>query len=389
MEGFSTPYIYFCLGNFLFVITCLICSMLRWFHVCNEYRHNINFFFPARRVVTLMFGTQVLQSFYWMNVFSDTAFFYAAVFGVVAIPPFFTLMEQRFFFFKPISAKEVVMRLLLPFLLLTFILYCYFTATNIAPFVRPIQAISTILILIEMTVISRGQLRVMRIVRGKAEQEYSNIESFPKVFARSKIGVTIFSCTLLLAVLWAESRYLKLVVDLLMSGMALQLLIPILNTKRSIPLVAGEESKKIDGQEAIEETDQTETYSITAGHVSEKNLLEAKLEQRIIELIEGKELYKEPKLTLADVAKELGKSRNHISGAIGKSKYQSFYSLVNHFRIEHAKQRLLQPEPITLDSLAGEAGFSSRYTLIRVFKDETGMTPTQWKEKNKESDESH
>lgn len=87
MEGFSTPYIYFCLGNFLFVITCLICSMLRWFHVCNEYRHNINFFFPARRVVTLMFGTQVLQSFYWMNVFSDTAFFYAAVFGVVAIPP--------------------------------------------------------------------------------------------------------------------------------------------------------------------------------------------------------------------------------------------------------------------------------------------------------------
>lgn len=377
MEGFNTPYIYFCLGNFLFVITCFICSMLRWFHVCNEYRNNINFFFPARRVVTLMFGTQVLQSFYWMNVFSDTAFFYAAVFGVVAIPPFFTLMEQRFFFFKPISGKEVVMRLLLPLLLLTFILYCYFTATNIAPFVRPIQVISTILILIEMTVISRGQLRVMRIVRGKAEQEYSNIESFPKIFARNKIGITIFSCTLLLAVLWAESRYLKLVVDLLMSGMALQLLIPILNTKRSISLVAGKLSEEIG------ETDQPMIYNIIGEDVSEKNQLEAKLEQRIIELIEGKGLYKEPKLTLADVAKELGKNRNYISGAIGKSKYQSFYSLVNHFRIEYAKQRLIQPEPITLDSLACEAGFSSRYTLIRVFKDETSMTPTQWKEKNK------
>ena len=217
----------------------------------------------------------------------------------------------------------------------------------------------------------------MRIVRGKAEQEYSNIESFPKIFARNKIGITIFSCTLLLAVLWAESRYLKLVVDLLMSGMALQLLIPILNTKRSISLVAGKLSEEIG------ETDQPMIYNIIGEDVSEKNQLEAKLEQRIIELIEGKGLYKEPKLTLADVAKELGKNRNYISGAIGKSKYQSFYSLVNHFRIEYAKQRLIQPEPITLDSLACEAGFSSRYTLIRVFKDETSMTPTQWKEKNK------
>ena len=237
MNGFNTPYIYFCLGNFLFIITCFICALLRWFHVCHEYRNNINYFFPARRVITLMFGSQVLQSFYWMNVFSDTAFFYVAVFGVVAIPPFFTLMEQRFFFFKTISRKEVMTRLFTPLLILIFILYFYFTSSNIRPFVLPIQFISTILILVEMTTISRGQLRVIRIIRGRAEQEYSNLESFPKVFARSKIGITIFSCTLLLTVLWVESRYLKLVVDLLMSAMALQLLIPILNTKRSIPLV--------------------------------------------------------------------------------------------------------------------------------------------------------
>ena len=83
------------------------------------------------------------------------------------------------------------------------------------------------------------------------------------------------------------------------------------------------------------------------------------------------------------MANEEGKNRNYISGAIGESKDQWFYNVVNHFRIEYAKQRLLQPEPITIDSLACEAGFSSRYTLIRVFQDETSMTPTQWKEKNK------
>ncbi len=371
MDGFNTPFIYFCLANFLFVSTCLICALLKWFHICREYRGNVDYFFPARKVVTFMFATQILQSLYWLDVFSDTIFFYAAVFGVVVIPPFFVMMESRFFFFKPIYAIEVAKHFLLPFLILFFILFCIFNPSiNLEPCMIYIKIIATALILIELSLIVKSKIKVLRIIRNRFEQELSDLDSFPRVFARSTIGSTIFVSLLLLSVLWFESRGLKLFVDLLLTLMSLQLLVLTLDAKRKLPsaLLANEhdmldENGQADKSESL--TDQKRKY----------------LEICIIELLEKDELFKDSKLSLMMLSKRLGKNRSYISETIKHSEYNSFYKMVNHFRIEYAKQQLIEKPFITIESLAFDAGFSSRFTFARLFKENTGISPSEWRAK--------
>ncbi len=97
-------------------------------------------------------------------------------------------------------------------------------------------------------------------------------------------------------------------------------------------------------------------------------------------VIAGKQLYRQPRLTVEDIARETGLQMKDISWAINLGSGQNFNEYINRLRVAEVKQQLAsaQVSATTLLELAFAAGFNSKSTFNAVFKREVGMTPTQF-----------
>ena len=111
---------------------------------------------------------------------------------------------------------------------------------------------------------------------------------------------------------------------------------------------------------------------------------DAGLLARVVRALEQNELYKDPELTLDALARHLGLTPNVVSLTINAGLRQSFSDLVNGYRLAEVKRRLLTPDArrLTVLALALEAGFNSKTTFNRVFKEKTGLTPKEYQKKS-------
>ncbi|HCN49135.1 MAG TPA: AraC family transcriptional regulator [Chryseobacterium sp.] len=102
-------------------------------------------------------------------------------------------------------------------------------------------------------------------------------------------------------------------------------------------------------------------------------------------LMKEKEYYKDPELTLGDLARVLDIQPGILSQVINSKEGKNFYDYINTLRAEAFKQLLLQPESrqYTLLALAFECGFNSKTSFNRNFKKITGMSPSQYAKKLK------
>lgn len=109
------------------------------------------------------------------------------------------------------------------------------------------------------------------------------------------------------------------------------------------------------------------------------------LADRIIRRLEHESLYLEPELKLADFARQIGERdyriRSIITGVLG---FRNFNALINQYRIRAAKNELTAPDTSEKSVLciALDVGFASVGPFNRAFKDETGMTPTEFRTLN-------
>ncbi len=94
--------------------------------------------------------------------------------------------------------------------------------------------------------------------------------------------------------------------------------------------------------------------------------------------------YRNPDLTLASLAQSLGLTANQVSRIINTGFNQSFADFVNTHRVNDVKQRMAagEAEHVTLLGLALDAGFASKSTFNRVFKEMTGFTPKEYEKKS-------
>lgn len=95
--------------------------------------------------------------------------------------------------------------------------------------------------------------------------------------------------------------------------------------------------------------------------------------------VENDKLYLEPKLNLRQVAQRLNVSQPALSQAINTYFDKSFRELINEYRIEDIKTKLVESEnKASILSLALESGFNSEASFYRIFKKSTGLSPTQY-----------
>lgn len=96
--------------------------------------------------------------------------------------------------------------------------------------------------------------------------------------------------------------------------------------------------------------------------------------------IERLELWRDPDVSLASMARAVGANTAYVSKALNEGLGVSFHDFVNRRRVEALKRLLADPtETRDLMSLAFEVGFRSKASFNRVFSDIAGMTPSAFR----------
>ena len=102
---------------------------------------------------------------------------------------------------------------------------------------------------------------------------------------------------------------------------------------------------------------------------------------RMMKAMQDQELYLDCDLTLGDLAKHVGISYHQASQVINGQMNQRFFSFVNNYRVQLAKDLMSDPKTskMAIVDLAVEVGFKSKSSFYDAFKKMTEMTPTQFK----------
>lgn len=105
------------------------------------------------------------------------------------------------------------------------------------------------------------------------------------------------------------------------------------------------------------------------------------LNDLIINYLKSQKPYLNPEYNLQMMVDDLELSRHKLSQVINSGQKKNFYKLINGFRVEEVKEKLLDPgyEHYSILGVAMECGFNSKASFNRIFKEETNLTPTEFK----------
>lgn len=104
----------------------------------------------------------------------------------------------------------------------------------------------------------------------------------------------------------------------------------------------------------------------------------------VIDYMDEEKPYLKPDLTLQELAEMLKMSRNQLSAMINHGTGRNFYDFINTYRVEHFKRELFKAgnNHLSILGIALNCGFNSKTTFNKVFKSQTGLTPSLYKKKN-------
>lgn len=98
-----------------------------------------------------------------------------------------------------------------------------------------------------------------------------------------------------------------------------------------------------------------------------------------IDRIKAHEWWRDPDLDLAELARRLGTNTAYLSRGFNEGLKLSFTGVINGLRLEHVAARLRDGADGDILMLAIDAGFGSKATFNRAFKERFGVTPSAYR----------
>jgi AraC-like DNA-binding protein len=133
-------------------------------------------------------------------------------------------------------------------------------------------------------------------------------------------------------------------------------------------------------------TEQEQEFSENVKPISEKYQLlseseASELQENLSEILQNEKPYLDENLALSELSERLGITDKKLSELLNKHMQTNFYELINFYRVESVKEKMVNPyyENLTLLAMAYDSGFKSKSGFNRAFKAQTGMTPSQYK----------
>lgn len=98
------------------------------------------------------------------------------------------------------------------------------------------------------------------------------------------------------------------------------------------------------------------------------------------EHMEKEKPFLDRELSIFDLSERLHIPRHFLSEIINEHMGKNFYTLVNDYRVEEVKKRLVDPryKNLTILAIAFDSGFNAKSSFNTIFKEKTGMTPSEY-----------
>jgi AraC-like DNA-binding protein len=105
------------------------------------------------------------------------------------------------------------------------------------------------------------------------------------------------------------------------------------------------------------------------------------LSKRLEKLLDHDKVYLENELSLAQLSEKLETAPYQASELISRKYQESFFDLINRYRIEEVKRRLNDPAfaHLSILGVALDCGFNSKSSFNTAFKKFTNLTPSQYR----------
>ena len=95
-------------------------------------------------------------------------------------------------------------------------------------------------------------------------------------------------------------------------------------------------------------------------------------------------VYRDENISLQLLSEKSGIQPHYLSQIINEKMNKNFITLINGYRVEEAKKRLVDPRDrhLSILGIAFDVGFNSKAAFNRAFKKHAGMTPSEYKKKH-------
>ena len=352
----SVPSYLYGLAAMVFITAGLVVAAVRWFHMCRPYDRNPQYYYPGRPFVVGIYVCALLLLPYALRPDSADAWFLAKLYFLPVTLYHFTILLFSYFGNVMQWKKWRVPMFIIGFPVALSLLAAVVLALMPGDQAGRIFSVVFLLLGIIMTAVCLAAMWVvLRWAGSFDEDEYSNPADFPVTFARKWLGMIGVNVVLCWAGVLFDSPALMAVIMLLFAVSSVLFIITALHPHRNRPVPA--EDGDVPAPEAVP---------------AEQSYRRAMSEQKHLEILsaiccvmEEEAAFRDPHLTLQDVADRCGYNRSYIAGII-KTDFGGFFTYVNRLRVAHVDAWLQEHPAGTVLEAVEESGFSSRQAYYNV-----------------------
>ncbi len=104
----------------------------------------------------------------------------------------------------------------------------------------------------------------------------------------------------------------------------------------------------------------------------------------LLDYVEKNKPYLDQNLTINDLSRLIGIPKHYITQVLNDNYGRNFFTFINEYRIREVIQRFADPKfnHYTILAIAFDSGFNSKTTFNSFFKSQTGMTPSEYRNKH-------
>jgi AraC-like DNA-binding protein len=106
--------------------------------------------------------------------------------------------------------------------------------------------------------------------------------------------------------------------------------------------------------------------------------------QKLISFVSENKPFLNRDLSIQDLSQMTGIPRHHITQVLNEKYKRNFFTFINEYRVKEVIERFSDPKfnHYTILAIAFDAGFNSKTTFNSIFKNQTGLTPREFREKS-------
>ena len=414
---FTQPENFYSLACYTYILSGVICAIVRWFHMCRTFDQRSDYFYPARRQVTFFYAATALQLPYMLCPGDPGSWFFARSFGILYYPVCFALLYHRFFQMRHLWSKKLsIAYFCSPFLLLgtLFVIVVFHQNDLLLPYKRLWECIMVCVSILLTYRLVKECRWVAKKVESYHTQNYSNESDFPFTFAKNMLYLPAVWLIVMWTLFLLDNQMVKAFIDLIMAAWHVLLLCHILHpsrpvsSKRSIDDMKTIENENMERilqenellEKVVEATDNlileepctedeanvTDEAGVTdenneTDEANKRQLIEhngentrQRIEKEKWESVKNEVLtivsrrYLEPSLKRIEVIRDVSAMNHTLAGTFITQ--VGFYRLVNAFRVRHYERLMESDSTSNLgQEIAAEmCGFKNRWGLSNARK---------------------